>query len=171
MRVHQKTFPSPSFSVQEPIRQSIDINVGRNVSVVKSTNPNATKWWYSFVCWEWGVSVSVRVISVGSVGRVQRGLQGKGNLVANTSQKASQIPFFEYQKKPEKSQPPAFQSPYVIHPIVIIQHPLELRRLKWQGTRLWQRWYDRSNSFVMYIGLKSVLNWGHIINWGHVLNW
>ena len=65
-------------------------------SVVKSTDPTATKWWHSYDWWEWFVSFKVR--SVSSVGRVGCGLQEKGCLVANMSQKVSQIPFFEYPK-------------------------------------------------------------------------
>ena len=155
MRVRWNTYPSPIFSVQKSIRQSTDQNVSRNVSVVISTATTTTKWWYSCVWQEWGVSVRVR--SVGSVGHVWRGSQGKGGLVANASQKASQIPFFEYQK----NQPPASQPPSVLHQIRIIQHSWELIHFKGWGKRLWLRWSDRSNSSGMYIGLKSVLNWGH----------
>ena len=64
----------------------------RKLSVVRSTDLTATKWWYNCVRWEWSVSIRVR-----SVGRVGHGSQGEGGLVANASQKASQIPFFEYQ--------------------------------------------------------------------------
>ena len=41
--------------------------------------------------------VSVKFRSVVSVRHVGRFWQGKGGLVTNASQKASQIPFFEYQ--------------------------------------------------------------------------
>ena len=108
------------------------------VSVVKSTDTTDTKLWYSYVSREWGVSVRSR--SFDSVGRVRRGSQGKGGLVADTSQKASQIPFFST-KKPKKSQLPAFQSPSVLHQIIIIQHPWELIPFKWRGTLLRLRWY------------------------------
>ena len=69
-------------------------------------------------------------------------------------------------KKSGNSQLPAFQYPYVIHQLIIIQHPWELIHFKLQGTRLRLRWHDRSNSSGMYIGLKSGLNWGHVLNWG-----
>ena len=78
----------------------------------------------------------------------------------------SHIPFFEYQNI-GKSQPPAFQSPSVLHPIRIIQHPWELIHFKWWGTRLWLWWFDMSNSSGMYMVLKSVINWGPVLNWGH----
>ena len=69
----------------------------RKLSVVRSTDLTATKWWYNCVRWELCVSIRVR-----SVGRVGHGSQGEGGLVANASQKASQIPFFEYQKNWKK---------------------------------------------------------------------
>ena len=73
--------------------------------------------------------------------------------------KRHKSPFFS-NKTIEKSQPPAFQYPFVLHPIRIIQHPWELIPFTCWVTRLPLRWYDRSNSSRIYIGLKSVLNWG-----------
>ena len=169
MRICQNASLSPGCSIQKPMRQSTIPNVYQKLSVFKSTDPTATKWWYSCVWRVWGVSV--RVISVGSVGRVGRVLQVKGGLFANVSQKVSQISFF-LPKQSGKSQPPDFQSPYVIHPIRIIQHPLELIPFKLWVTRLPMRLYDRSNSSGMYIGLKIVLNWVHVLKnclqWGGI---
>ena len=75
-------------------------------------------------------------------------------------------PIFWVPKQLGKSQPPAFQSPSVLHPIIIIQHPWELICFKWWVTHLQIRWYDRSNSSGMYIRLNGVFNWGQVLNWG-----
>ena len=75
-------------------------------------------------------------------------------------------PLFWVPKKIGKIQPPDFQSPHVLHPLRIIQHPWELIPLNWWGTHINLRWYDMSNSLRMYIGLNSVINWGHVLNWG-----
>ena len=142
----------------------------RKVSVAKSTDPTDTKWQYSCVRREWGVSVRFR--SVRSVRCVQRGLQGKVGLVCKCvawlqmrRKKRHKSPFFST-KKTGKIQPPDFQSLSVLHPIRIIQHPTEMICFKWWVTHLWLQWYDRSNSSGMYIGFKSVLNLVHVLNWG-----
>ena len=70
------------------------------MSVVKSTDSPATKGLYRFVRKEWAVSVRVKI--VGSSRRVGRVSQRKGGVLANASQKLSQIPVF-YSQKQKKS--------------------------------------------------------------------
>ena len=64
-------------------------------------------------------------------------------------------------KRLKITQPPAFQSPSVLHPIIIIQNSWELIHSKQRGIWLWLWWFDRSNCSGIYIGFKSILDWGH----------